>query len=1036
MSEETPEQVIKSLVETLTLNNSDREATRCLDSMSLLTQNLEPFDQVLNQITNPNSYSVIIPMLKNLMEKRGCLLSVQVLTQHLEYLCNIFNEKAALINSVAGASNIFAGLIAISYRFLLQTSLQERDPKPFPFIFEKLSSNDVDRSIALTTLCRIVTNIKENQYQLTDTKHLDFKSFFYRNMLRSYFECTFPFMENPNDPTIIQTLDLLLACLQFTTHNDDMLMFRFNVPGDWVDFYTDTSIPERLFRIYAESSTEAGKKALDALLLFSSAVDSTWKAMDQQIIFIKTIAAQLKEAILKEGIFENVTEEADLEFSRLICKIGMVLPLQHFITDGASAEFFDAIRKYTEDHFTQMKFEEDTKSQTICSYMLTFWGKTAATCSISPQSYDGDLLALFPAIFNNFVSSYLDNVTDTLLSDIDDPETLMPQFESLWNLTLIAPKDCVDTITAKVNEAIAVMQSGESVDQAIIRLAILVTMIASRFSIRSNNYYRSLPNQEQSEQKAELVGDIFNIINTTNGEVLASLVSSFPNEISILEKTIVVFAKTFKRDMFTLKPDVRAVYEAMGLGEEGRKVAFDLFVNRFIDDLTYFQGNYNILYQILIYIDDISNSSCTKDVKELTASNEAIQNLVQRKVAINFAPFEGEEDVSLKHQKKLITLLNTIYARIIPSIDALKVFLSFIDSKFTEMSKTSPAYGDPMEVFTVFSEIRGILHGCAQIPHFVYVARWYLNNYVDVAVHCLELHGDKSGVCRAIIQSWGCIAANKGLKLVFPSGSCDGIRVFKASLSIIQVTLEKVQDPDVQISILKMINSSVTQTYCNFGVMKFFNDNAPDVMIQTFFDFISQIPLADICDKYMMAAVTSITSIVNVFGSEILPNDSYRAVALAYLKTNIRETKKIDTWKACCKALTAILACASSNEGLEGVFDELRPHFIILLDNVINESTSLVDNACGPFYLMATRASEFVSSTLGVLINAFDPDNQPKVNEIVDTFTSQIPQGDVLPLDPPKQFRFALSKFKIDMVRFPISVLNIPDFAELFEEEE
>ena len=1044
MAEEDVEQTILGIVNTDKFETNN-EAVSYLKNLSLQIENLPHFDNVLFQLKASQIAAIVSMTGVQFLAKRGCLLSIETLQAHLESLSNLMKQKSLEISQNEQFRNIFARYFAVSYRFLLYATLQVGSPIFFDFIFEQLHGDASDQLIALATLSSVVEDIKTQQYRLLDTQHLEFRTFFYKNMLRQYFECTFQFLDSVEGLCIIPALNLLLNCLKFTTHHDDMLTFKFNVPGDWVDFYTDPTFPEKLFNIYAKSSTRsAANKALDALLYFCSAVDSTWKALDQHIAFIKTIASHMTAAITQYS--PQVTEmprKADLEFSRLICKIGMVLPLQHFITDGSAGEFFEAVKQYTEEHFNSIQFDESSNSLQICTYMLTFWGRTAAICSVSPQSYTPEFLGTFSTIFDMFVSLYLDAVMkcidiESIFQDSQMDQNLQ-NFEPLWNLALISPNDCISILSEKVGEAIPVLEGGgELVPSAIIRLAILVLMIASRFSIRSIGYYKTVSmNPEIASQKASLIRSVFDILAHTSGDFLVNLIQNFPEQTSFLEQCIIAFAKTYKRDMFdSNKPEVKAVYDALG-DYINCKIAFDTFVNRFIDDLNIFQINYNVRYQALLYIDDISQA---RQFKDLSQGNERIQSLITRSIIISLDEFDATNDDLINNQKKLITLLNTIYARNITSIDGLKVFLSYIDHKFQDLSRENPPYSNPIAVFVIFCEIRGILKGCSQIQNFVHAARWYLNQYVDTAVNCIKIHSVYPEIVKTIVRSWNCIASDKGRKLIFPHKSVDGIRVFKASLAIIKAVLENVEDTSTQASLVTLINYSLTQTYCNFGVMEFFGDTAQHEMVNTFYQLLINAGNDMDQPKQKDAIVTSIGETVKHFGASVFSEDSYKQILMSYLKfilqadpKDSKESNEADLWKKACSAVEKILLFAQSDESANSLADDVRPHFICILHHIINSAASLVDAACNPFYLMSIQESDFVAEVFQQIVQSFDPENGAKVNDIVQKFLASIPT-DNPPLIAPKPFKYALSQFKIEMIRFPISVLDIEAFAEFFTE--
>lgn len=1031
MEGKDPYEFVKEAIETATDQSQNYQAT------TILTQviPLNPFYlQFLDQYM-PNSKSVgalfnTCKTIYDLMTKRGCLISEDILSKHLDMLYNAIKDLAinrpALFNnsSIGEVARCFAG----SYRALFEkTGLVQ----PFGELLD--SPSRIHKLIGLKTLNEIVYNIKNQQNQISDAKFPDFRAGFFKRHLRMYIEAAVHFLDDPKDTECTyEGVKLLHNCLCFTCKQDDMLQFKFNVPADWVGFYTDFMFPEKLFNIYIHGTTEMADEALDALLMFCSAVD--WKAIDQHMNFIQCIAQNIT------GILSQNINKCHNHLARLICKVGLVLPLQHFITSDLSQPFFEQVYNYTKSMFLCPRSSTDSNEpDVIKGYLLNFWGRASAVCSVSPSNYPPVLLNIFTTIFQEFVDIFLNQIIEDQdpINYIDYNEHAS-NFEQLWNVASVNITGCTQFLISKIDECIGFIGQGIEVSKCLLRLSAVILIISSRFSTRPAPYTRNV-SMDYIMHKAQLTSSIFNIIGTTDG-ILVDLYNEFPVFAARMELSLVAFADAFKRDMFTQRPEVNGFYEAMQL-PNGRKIAFDNFVNRFIRDLVVFVGQVNLLKAILRFIDDVTNASKIKDIAELANANEKLFSLITRQ---NFVAFEGIEKFS--DLKKLVVLLNTIYGRNIKSTEALKRFVDHFDERFKGLRAQN--YNNAPDVFVLFCEIRGVLKGI-QVPHFLTVATWYMNNYVDDALTCLSKFSENADIVLAILNSWLCIASNKGRKIVIPSGSADGIRIFLRTFDFISV-ISNLSEQFVNIDsilyykIFRFIFSSVSNTYANFGVMKHFKDERPLAMFKIFFDSMANTVITDIIQysKEFKAIISSISYIVDIFPEYLLAPDMSQAidVAVGFLKNSLAVSigvnDKIDEWKEVCKAIYKLLTLGFTNSGeidVGSLMESFRPHFLFILDAVISPKLkSIIDDAAPMLFLMIRYYSGFCYEVFGRICESFE-DNAEQVAPIFEnlkTAAQNCPDGIIV---PPKPFKYALDMFKTEMIRFPTSIVAMEEYAELLE---
>lgn len=154
---------------------------------------------------------------------------------------------------------------------------------------------------------------------------------------------------------------------------------------------------------------------------------------------------------------------------------------------------------------------------------------------------------------------------------------------------------------------------------------------------------------------------------------------------------------------------------------------------------------------------------------------------------------------------------------------------------------------------------------------------------------------------------------------------------------------------------------------------------------------------------------------------------------MKFLKRALKAKELPNIWKECCRAIfkliVAVLTNNPENNGATGkvdaawLFECLIKHFVLILDTILQQTKSSSDEAAPPLFLIIKYAPDQCQEIFRIVIEAFG-DNAPQVAQIFERLQELVVQSDNV-LDAPPAFKNALPKFKTEMSRFPISILNL-----------
>ncbi|OHT15398.1 hypothetical protein TRFO_14165 [Tritrichomonas foetus] len=980
------------------------------------------------------TFVTITEILKN----RGGLLDVPFLQQQINFLMTFIAEKIDFILSNPSLKNLCADAVAYSFRFLFELTIP--NPPVFSSLFQTFESPHENMKIlSLEIMNSLVTAIKDSKLKhLTETDYMRNVELFQKTQLSSYFNHA-AHVILMNNPTLIDhALNLLVSCFKnFATKldNADIDTYVFSAPQEIYQFYQKTDLPSALFQIFNSAPPGSNREnlAMESLIYFSSVA---WRPIDRntQLAYL-FFAANTITQFMRSGRCQQ-DEATLLSTSRFIFKIGTIINVAMFIQGQTevAVNFFLAVRDITIFAFNNCLMKEPS------NYLIKFWGKLANTRFDMSTGIPQEFIQLFPEVFNayvNAVCSYFNNEGECE-SDVEISQFL-ESIKHLWYIEWITPKICSQYV-ANVLSTLTQELVSKPIDMSSItilyRIVHVILIITAQFVGRLS--------PKNLEDNAILIDSILNFINITNDftkSIIASNIEPLLGILCTLEKSLKYFTLYFKREFIgstqgygTTNTDrIYAnlpIFQSLPL-EVRRQAAFDIIFNRFLHDLENFMFNPDLLKELLEFIDDFIQKS-PKDVKILVQNNALLQTLIQRKFIIEFKFFSQSVSVN-----KLYTILNKLYVRSILTVDQWAAFLPYFDQRFSQLA--SSGYSDQIMVFNLFSELNGALKGNGISTLFYYLFRWFMT-HVDDTIQCIAKHSNNENVLIAICKTWTALCTNKGYKLIIPSTSAEGIKLFQSSLKVIQtlagsdLTDERVVNIKMKY-ITKIIAPSLSTKYVNFGIMEYFKDTSLDIMIDIYFTVLANwsFEAYKLYPKIVKSMNAIILSILEIKPMKIADEAKLNLISRFLFKAMLQLDNSLyikEVYQTLTKLIEFFLQSNCAN-----LITNFQAHFLAILDQIINGSQPLTDTAAAPLYYMFLGIPGWAQHVFEMICSIFDPKNREEISALFTTTFGVIDPAKGV-TQGQKDLRNILVVFKKKIKKYATNLSDIAEFEPYFLTQE
>ena len=981
-----------------------------------------------------NELTLTFYAITQILKNRGGLLDGNFLQEQINFLMSFITGIAQNIVSQQGLVNACADAVGYSYRFIFE--LAQPDPPPFTSLFELLNNpDDSIKNLSLEIMNSVVVAIKEKLKHLTDVEQQKILNSFQQKQLPEYFVKAASIVLSNHPRLIDNGLKLLVSCFQNFAYKMDSKEivsidnYFFPAPQNLFIFYQKEDLPRTLFQIFSTSPPDSPKQsnAMESLIYFTSV---TWKEFNIsfQRPFIDFAATSITNLIMEKKC--QTAQKTLLVSSRFIFKLGTIINVNVMqFLDGSSAisnNFFMAVRDLTIFSFQNFLFDEPS------NYFIKFWGRLAGPrYGMQVSSLPVEFVNLFPQIFQSYIESLINYDFD------DENSTEIAQFiesiKFLWSVVSMSPGRCSSLVASTLSNLTQQLLSRQPDDVSVAilnRISFIIHIITAQFVGRLTASNR--------DDHIILIDALLNFINLTNDYIksIASnnqMVSPLSDALAKVETAIQFFTDHFKRDFLYASNNIaNYIYSNLPIFNEialefRKQRAFDIIFNRFLNDFYNFKSKPSLLLELIKFIDEFIQKS-PKEVKQLVQNNELLQSLIQRKFVLEF---EGEE---IYQVSKLYTTLNKLYVRSIQTVDQWSTFLPYFDHKFNQLRENG--FTDSPNVFILFSEINGVLKGNGVTNLFYFLFRWFMTHINDILA-CIERYRENTGIITTICKAWTSLSTNKGNKLVIPNTSSEGIKLFRSSMEIIEkLSQGDLSNPDnasIRMKyISKIIAPSLTMKYVNFGIMKYFKDNSYDQMIDRYFWILTNWPFEVYSqfDKIVQRMNSIILSIIAIEPTKIADDAKLSLISQFLFKAMLHNNNALYI-KEIYQTLTKLFEFFLSINSAQYIAN-FQPHFLAILDQIINNSQTSIDIAAGPLCYMILGNREYANHVFEQFCNLFDQKSKEELDNLFRvTFNVEVNEQKSIQIAQ-KELRTRLINFKKRILRYATNLSDIPEFENFF----
>ena len=955
------------------------KSSLALQQCTFNVDNLQIFDSILkNIITDRSLLLVCLTSLRNLLRNRGILVPLPDIQDHVNYLLSVafdISDKILIKDEVI--LNMFSEAISISYRLILE--MQNTFPQPFVNLY-KFYNVSYSHNVVMVDIMRSFINslgVRMKHNSKDDYKAL--KRTFEKYLMFDFLECGFKLLlkeENMNKDLLIDLcLKMIIDTYNFGKDVSEAKMKKLNKRFE--ENYASKDIPLRLLDIFKNSKEPIAGNSLNVFYLFINI---------EERIFPR-IAGSFTDYCLQisNGIVDLLEcDSLDNCISLFLNQFIQIVNFSYFQKKEESEKFFLSVY-----NFTMNNAPKD---------LIKFWGYVGSQIELNQK-----LSQLLPNIFILYINTLVSNSSKVSKEIFDDYQESISFLQELWLIVTKSSMEAVHFVSDKIDNLTQQIFNAESFQEMIIYLG-----LADAYSQCFKSGKPGFDFMNIYKSYGYFLKHLLNYIIVTSPQ-RKDLLDNEPEFMCKTELVLINLGTTIKNNIIKQKMSYITFLEAELT--KSREDIYHLFIDRFLTDLTFFTQYPFVLYQILLFVDEMCNQTQSTVFGSYANNNELLKKLANREIIFNF------EGVDFPQLKKLLPLLNKIYARNVKNWD---VFLSYFDNIFQSINSSNHA-----DVFILFRQIYGIFPAIPVNNDIFYLYHWLMNQHFDDFIKCIKANSQVKEVIHAIIHLWLQVCKHNGKP--FPEGSGDGIILFRANTKIILLLKETCNESEWLA--MKIIYSCITGRYANFGIMNLYNDNSLQIVVNIFFNLLENWAIGE-DEKKLLIITECITALVQIdFCKNVIQKNLI--IIFEFLIQNLL-LKNIEVWKKTCECLSSLMNYSISNN------ISLRPflqQFLVLIDGLINldfDDSKLLKATAEPLYLMWQNCSEAVTKVVNEICNAFESRFQKDVRKFFDDLFTYYP--------PEKQydetFYTNIRVFQHSIKKYYIELANIPIFSPIFHRNE
>lgn len=578
-------------------------------------------------------------------------------------------------------------------------------------------------------------------------------------------------------------------------------------------------------------------------------------------------------------------------------------------------DFLNSVRNYSPQIYSSLE-------PNLIRYILLFW--------INISSYQGIEHSFIESIFREYISC-------TISSIKKNHETALEMFQDLsFDSTEISIWVIPSSYHRLLSEIVK-SQIEENKDD-ILSSTFLIKIITSYFVRKSLN----LGNTDYMGALYEIV---ICFIESTTKEILR-FIQEGSNEAIVFETSIIDFISKFQN---TELANTRIGH----LQNEGERKLYEqncvaLFIRRMGVDLQIFsaiEGSEHLLRIIL---------SCIYDLVKKSKGN--LENYFGNFVI----PIESR---NLNEVKKLRTFLQRTLMLMVNSKEQLNALLERYEQRIKLVSNEK-------EIIELYLDLKGLIQGAYEGKDNTYkvttIFNWFLRRYFDFTTRIINEYSTNCHVVNAICNFWISFFPDKYKDNIIKQSSGFGIRLFKSSLNILNGISQSIDNFEY---IIKLINYCISTKYANFGVMKFYQDNSFEGMIQLFFKIFISLQYEQLKGyhkilKYILKIIISI----NKIDTKYIINDDNVLQALSDFTLGCISELDNDIFTLLWESIKPLISDLSET----GKLVIFRNHFSAFINAFIVSGETLNNEASEFLLIYFIVDNQYCMSVLDNIYQTFD----------------------------------------------------------------
>jgi hypothetical protein len=117
-------------------------------------------------------------------------------------------------------------------------------------------------------------------------------------------------------------------------------------------------------------------------------------------------------------------------------------------------------------------------------------------------------------------------------------------------------------------------------------------------------------------------------------------------------------------------------------------------------------------------------------------------------------------------------------------------------------------------------------------------------------------------------------------------------------------------------------------------------------------------------------------------------------------------------------------------EGIIGVWESFRPHFVALMDALLNSRDPVAECVAGPFWFMSKLERDFVVHVFGHISGCFEEPLNGQMAGLIDEQLRKV--AEVVGPDGLVRVGTVLGSFRRTILSYSIRMLDISEFTPIF----